>query len=207
MRRRTRARSAIAPSHAARGEGASPGRLQPQLAPLVVVAKEPPAAPVDESLAPPTPELVAVVATPLPLPLVPPAPEPVVVVLLVTAPPPAPPTPELVVDEALPWPPVPPSAPASARGLQVPDWHSPSEHIVPSLFSGLEHTPLVGSQTPASWQSSKAEQTTRVFAVHMPAWQLSSSVQALPSSQDELSALAGLEHRPVAESQAPITWH
>jgi hypothetical protein len=32
-------------------------------------------------------------------------------------------------------------------------------------------------------------------------------LQALPSSQDEPSSLAGFEHAPVAGSQTPATWH
>jgi hypothetical protein len=32
-------------------------------------------------------------------------------------------------------------------------------------------------------------------------------VQALPSSHDVPSGLAGVEHRPVAVSQTPATWH
>ncbi|TMA94472.1 MAG: hypothetical protein E6J77_03570 [Deltaproteobacteria bacterium] len=41
----------------------------------------------------------------------------------------------------------------------------------------------------------------------MPAWQVSVSVQASPSSQAEPSALSGLEQMPLAGSQTPASWH
>jgi hypothetical protein len=99
------------------------------------------------------------------------------------------------------------SGPASADGVQVPDWQVPSEHGALSSFAGSEQTPVVVSQVPTSWQSSEAEQTTGVPALHTPAWHVSTWVQALPSSQGESSALAELEHTPVAASQAPVVWH
>jgi hypothetical protein len=43
--------------------------------------------------------------------------------------------------------------------------------------------------------------------VHTPAWQVSVCVQALPSLQLVLSALAGFEHLPVEPSHAPAEWH
>jgi hypothetical protein len=43
--------------------------------------------------------------------------------------------------------------------------------------------------------------------VHVPAWQLSLCVQALPSLQLVPFGAAGLEHAPVVESHAPATWH
>jgi hypothetical protein len=91
--------------------------------------------------------------------------------------------------------------------VHAPAWQAPSEHIVPSAFTGLEHAPVIVSQVPVSWHSSGTEQTTGVPAVHVPAWQTSVWVQALPSSQDELSALVGLEHAPVPGLQAPGVWH
>jgi hypothetical protein len=98
------------------------------------------------------------------------------------------------------------SSPASASGLHVPDWQVPSEHGALSAFAGLEQSPVFASHVPTSWQSSEAEQTTGAPAAHTPAWQVSTWVQALPSSQGESSALAGLE-QPVAASQAPVVWH
>ena len=99
------------------------------------------------------------------------------------------------------------SGPASADGVHVPDWQVPSEHGALSSFAGFEQTPVVASQVPLSWQSSEAEQTTGAPALHTPAWQVSVCVQASPSSQGESSALAGVEHTPVAASQAPVVWH
>jgi len=49
--------------------------------------------------------------------------------------------------------------------------------------------------------------TTGFFPVHTPPWQVSVCVQAFPSLHAVPSALAGLEHVPVAGSQVPATWH
>jgi hypothetical protein len=65
-------------------------------------------------------------------------------------------------------PPAPPSAPASGVGLHVPAWQVPTEHVASSGFAGFEHTPVVVSHRPTSWQSSEAEQTTGVPAAHTP---------------------------------------
>ena len=51
---------------------------------------------------------------------------------------------------------------------QVPDWHTPPEHVVPSAFAGFEHWPVPGSQTPAEWQSSSGWQTTALPATQVP---------------------------------------
>jgi hypothetical protein len=100
------------------------------------------------------------------------------------------------------------SGPASADGVHVPDWQVPSEHGALSGFAGFEQTPVVASQVPLSWQSSEAEQTTGVPAVHMPAWQVSVCVHASPSSQPVPVAFGrGVEHWPVALSQMPASWH
>jgi hypothetical protein len=58
-----------------------------------------------------------------------------------------------------------------------------------------------------SWQLSLAVQTTRFEPTHVPAWQVSVCVQALPSLQAVPLALAGLEHMPVAGSHVPGLWH
>src|SRR5258706_13297540 len=67
-----------------------------------------------------------------------------------------------------------------APGVHTPARHMstfvhalPSLHIVPSGFGALEQAPVVGSQTPAVWQASPAEQTTGVPAVQTPARQTS----------------------------------
>jgi hypothetical protein len=74
--------------------------------------------------------------------------------------------------------------------VQTPSWHEspvvqalPSLHDVPFGLLGLEQRPVAGSQTPASWQSSRAPQTTGFPPTQTPPWQASFRVQALPSSQ------------------------
>src|SRR5437899_1532290 len=51
--------------------------------------------------------------------------------------------------------------------MQLPAWQvsvwvqaSPSAQALPSAWFGLEHVPLAGSQTPATWHWSSAVQTT-----------------------------------------------
>ena len=81
----------------------------------------------------------------------------------------------------------------------------PSLQELPLGLAGLEQVPVAGLQVPASWHWSEAEQVTGFEPVQAPAWQVSVCVQALPSLQELPSALAGLEQRPVAESQVPAT--
>jgi hypothetical protein len=52
-------------------------------------------------------------------------------------------------------------------------------------------------------------QTTGFEPVHMPAWQVSDCVQALPSSHARpLGLMLGAEHIPLAGSQVLLaTWH
>jgi hypothetical protein len=83
----------------------------------------------------------------------------------------------------------------------------PSLQAAPSAFAGLEQAPVPGSQVPATWHWSEAAQVTGLLPTHAPAWQVSVCVQALPSLQAAPSALAGLEHTPVDESQVPAVWH
>src|SRR5512132_2066766 len=69
--------------------------------------------------------------------------------------------------ELEPEPPAPLSGPSSRDGVQIPAWQAPSEHVVWSGFAGLgEHTPVVVSHVPVSWQSSEAGQT--IGAAHEP---------------------------------------
>src|SRR5215813_6622883 len=100
---------------------------------------------------------------------------------------------------------VPTQAPAS----QVSDWVQalPSVQALPVALSGLEQMPLAGSQTPASWHWSRAEQTTGFVPTQAPASQVSDWVQALPSVQALPVALSGLEQMPLAGSQTPASWH
>jgi len=71
----------------------------------------------------------------------------------------------------------------------------------------LEHTPVAGSQVPASWHCPSAEQTTGFAPTQAPAWQVSLCVQALPSVQVVPSGLLGFEQVPFAGSQVPASWH
>src|SRR5579862_6050065 len=101
----------------------------------------------------------------------------------------------------------------TAVPAHVPPWQLspcvqalPSLQPVPSAAVGFEHVPVCGSQVPATWHWSDAVQTTAVPA-HVPPWQLSPWVQALPSLQAVPSAAVGFEHVPVCGSQVPATWH
>src|SRR5437762_2032451 len=74
--------------------------------------------------------------------------------------------------------------------MQLPAWQvsvwvqaSPSAQALPSAWFGLEHVPLAGSQTPATWHWSSAVQTTGFLPLQAPARQVSVWVQASPSSQ------------------------
>src|SRR2546426_12453491 len=98
--------------------------------------------------------------------------------------------------------------------VHVPAWQVsvrvqalPSSQAAPSGFAGLEHVPVAGSQEPAAWHWSAGAQTTGFMPVHIPAWQVSVRVQALPSSQEAPSGLVGLEQRPVVGSHTPASWH
>jgi hypothetical protein len=83
----------------------------------------------------------------------------------------------------------------------------PSLQAVPSAATGLEQSPVALAHTPTTWQASRALQTTGAPLLQTPARQVSASVHGLPSLQAVPSATAGLEHWPVAWSQAPAEWH
>src|SRR5438034_17562 len=82
----------------------------------------------------------------------------------------------------------------------------PSSQRLPSGFSELEHTPVAGSHTPASWHWSAALQTTAAPPMQVPAWHVSFRVHAFPSSQVLPSDFVGLEQTPVAGLQTPASW-
>src|SRR5947208_15357340 len=84
---------------------------------------------------------------------------------------------------------------------------SPSSQVAPSGRAGFEHSPVAGSQVPGSWHWSWAVQTTGFEPVHVPPWQVSVCVQALPSLHAVPLLAFGLEHWPVAVLQVPATWH
>jgi hypothetical protein len=83
----------------------------------------------------------------------------------------------------------------------------PSLHDVPFATVGFEHAPVAGSQVPTAWHASDAEQTTGLAPVHVPFWQVSACVHALPSLHGEPFAAFGFEHWPVDGLQVPATWH
>src|SRR2546425_60612 len=68
-------------------------------------------------------------------------------------------------------------------------------------------TPVLGLQVPTSWHWSEAVQTTGLEPVHIPLWQVSVCVQALPSLHAEPSAFGGVEQWPVHGLQVPTAWH
>jgi hypothetical protein len=82
-----------------------------------------------------------------------------------------------------------------------------SLQAVPSGRCGCEHIPVAGSQTPGSWQSSDAVQTTGAPAWQVPAWHVSAWVQPFASLQAVPFGFAGFEHMPVVGSQTPGSWH
>jgi hypothetical protein len=98
--------------------------------------------------------------------------------------------------------------------LQVPLWQEsvvvqalPSLQATPFAFTGLEQVPFEVLHTPTSWHWSEAVQTTGFPPVHVPAWQVSARVHALPSLQVVPSALFGFEQTPLDVSQVPTAWH
>jgi hypothetical protein len=83
----------------------------------------------------------------------------------------------------------------------------PSEHAEPFAFSGFEQAPVAELQVPARWHWSSTAHTTGLAPTHEPTWQVSASVQALPSLHAEPSLLEGFEQTPLAGLQLPATWH
>jgi hypothetical protein len=83
----------------------------------------------------------------------------------------------------------------------------PSLQVVPFAAFGFEHMPVAGLQTPAAWHWSDAVQVTAVPAWHEPLWQLSPTVQALPSVHEVPFAAFGFEQVPFAGLQTPAAWH
>ena len=98
--------------------------------------------------------------------------------------------------------------------VQLPDLHAsltvqimPSVHGVASVLLGLLHVPVLASHAPALWHWSLALHTMLLPPVHAPLTHLSVCVQALPSLHVAASALLGVLHLPLAESQLPASWH
>src|SRR5438094_23418 len=79
----------------------------------------------------------------------------------------------------------------------------PSSHAEPSAFGGLEDALAIWLQVPTSWHWSEAVQTTGLEPVHIPLWQVSVCVQALPSLHAVPFVFGGLEQVPVEGLQVP----
>ena len=73
--------------------------------------------------------------------------------------------------------------------------------------SGSSTRPCSVLQVPATWHWSLAVQVTGFEPVHVPPWQLSVCVQALPSLHVVPFAAVGFEHAPVLVLHVPATWH
>jgi hypothetical protein len=106
----------------------------------------------------------------------------------------------------------------SLTGSAVPVVHAPDAlhvsaplHVLPSVHdvpaaTGVCVTPPEGVHASVVHGLLSSVATLPV-PVHVPAWQVSVAVHALPSLHDAPSALAGLEQLPVAVSQVPAVWH
>ena len=98
--------------------------------------------------------------------------------------------------------------------VQVPLWHEslcvhafPSLQVVPLAALGFEHVPVLGSQVPAAWHWSLAVHVTGFKPVHVPFWQASVCVHALPSLHVVPFDAVGFEQAPVLGLHVPATWH
>jgi hypothetical protein len=103
-----------------------------------------------------------------------------------------------------------PSPTGLTATVHPPAWHvcelaheSPASQAEPSAFVVTTH-PLAGLH-PALWQSFGAVHVTGFVPMHVPPWQASVCVHALPSLQVVPSGEAGLVHAPDEGSQAPAT--
>ena len=81
--------------------------------------------------------------------------------------------------------------------------------LVPFAEVGYEHWPVLGVQVApvVVWHSGGELQATGDAPVHTPDWQVSTVVQAFPSSQPEVSGFAGFVQTPVVVLQVPALWH
>jgi hypothetical protein len=82
-----------------------------------------------------------------------------------------------------------------------------SLQAVPSGATGVEQSPVLGSQVPAKWQESDATQAMRFVGWQTPFWQASLTPHAFPSSQIVPFGRGGFEHWPVAGLHVPTAWH
>src|SRR5262249_6459271 len=98
--------------------------------------------------------------------------------------------------------------------VQMPAWQVStvvqallSLHVVPFALAGFEHSPVAVLHVPALWHWSSAVHVTGLAPVHVPDWQVSVWVQALPSSHEAPFALRGFEQTPVVVLHTPMSWH
>ena len=96
--------------------------------------------------------------------------------------------------------------------VQVPLWHVslcvqalPSLHDVPLVAAGFEHSPVLVLHVPTVWHWSLAVHVTGLLPVHVPLWQVSVCVHALPSLHVVPFVAAGFEHTPVLGLHVPAT--
>jgi hypothetical protein len=66
---------------------------------------------------------------------------------------------------------------------------------------------MAGAQVASSWHWSGAPHVTGFAPVHVPFWQVSVRVQAVPSLHALPLALAGFVHSPVDGLHVPAVWH
>jgi len=97
---------------------------------------------------------------------------------------------------------------------QKPAWHVsvrvhalPSLQVEPSVFAGLEQPPVATEHVPATWQVSRAVQTTGAPPMQLPDWQVSVRVHGLPSVHDVPLVACGLVQTPVWTLHVPTRWH
>jgi hypothetical protein len=96
--------------------------------------------------------------------------------------------------------------------VHAPFWHVsfcvhafPSLHDVPLAAAGFEHVPVLVLHVPAVWHASLAVHVMGFAPVHVPFWQLSLCVHALPSLQAVPLAATGFEQVPDVGSHVPAT--
>jgi len=82
-----------------------------------------------------------------------------------------------------------------------------SLHAVPFVATGFEQDPVLVLHVPAVWHWSLAVHVTGFAPVHVPLWQVSVCVHALPSLHAVPFVATGFEHVPLPGSQAPAVWH
>jgi hypothetical protein len=82
--------------------------------------------------------------------------------------------------------------------------HIGESQVIVSFPVGFEQLPVPGSHEPATWQASRAAQTTDEPAAQVPApSQVSPVVHLFPSLHVTPGAAGGFEHEPFIGSHTP----